>query len=154
MIRQAHYQDRNGVVATVAAAFARDPGWAFILGEEYGCLAADFAGALFDVRIAGKNVWVTDDLAGGRIHGGCVGVRRGWLPRELGGRKSKCTRHQRWLNRTWLGGDGGGYSGWETTKQAARTEVGVAGHGGGMVEPEDESPAWEAAKIADGPPFR
>jgi GNAT superfamily N-acetyltransferase len=52
------------VVATVAAAFAEDPGWAFIFGREYGRLAADFVGALFDVRVAGENVWVTDDLAG------------------------------------------------------------------------------------------
>jgi GNAT superfamily N-acetyltransferase len=64
VIRQAQLRDRSGVVATVAAAFAADPGWAFIFGEEYGRLAADFAGALFDVRIAGKTVWVTDDLAG------------------------------------------------------------------------------------------
>ena len=64
MIRQARSQDRNGLVATVAAAFAADPGWAFIFGEEYGRLAADFAGALFDVRIAGKTIWVADDLAG------------------------------------------------------------------------------------------
>ncbi len=63
MIRQAQPQDRDGVVATVTAAFAEDPGWAFILGEEYERLAADFVGALFDVRVAGKNVWVTDDLA-------------------------------------------------------------------------------------------
>jgi GNAT superfamily N-acetyltransferase len=64
MIRQAQPQDRLGVVATVAAAFAEDPGWAFILGEEYGRLAEHFVGALFDVRVAGRNVWVTDDLAG------------------------------------------------------------------------------------------
>ncbi|HEY5342908.1 MAG TPA: GNAT family N-acetyltransferase [Solirubrobacteraceae bacterium] len=64
VIRQALPEDRPGVVATVAAAFAEDPGWAFILGEEYGRLAADFVGALFDVRVGGRNVWVTDDLAG------------------------------------------------------------------------------------------
>jgi GNAT superfamily N-acetyltransferase len=63
-IRQAHPQDRPGVVATVTAAFAEDPGWAFIFGEEYGRLAADFAGALFDTRVAGGNVWVSDDSAG------------------------------------------------------------------------------------------
>jgi GNAT superfamily N-acetyltransferase len=62
-LRRAQPRDREGVAATVAAAFARDPGWAFILGEEYGRLAADFAGALFDTRVAGKTVWVTDDLA-------------------------------------------------------------------------------------------
>lgn len=64
MIRQAHPQDREGVVATVTAAFAEDPGWAFILGEEYERLVADFVGATFDVRVGGENVWVTDDLAG------------------------------------------------------------------------------------------
>jgi GNAT superfamily N-acetyltransferase len=63
VIRQALPEERSGVVATVAAAFARDPGWAFILGEEYERLAAGFAGALFDVRIASRSVWVTDDLA-------------------------------------------------------------------------------------------
>jgi GNAT superfamily N-acetyltransferase len=63
MIRRATPQERPGVVATVAAAFARDPAWAFMLGEEYERLAAQFAGALFDVRVARRNVWVTDDLA-------------------------------------------------------------------------------------------
>jgi GNAT superfamily N-acetyltransferase len=51
------------VVATVAAAFACDPAWAFILGEEYERRAAQFAGALFDVRVARRDIWVTDDLA-------------------------------------------------------------------------------------------
>lgn len=63
MIRQALPEERSGVVATVAAAFAEDPGWAFILGEEYRRLAAHFVGAVFDVRVASQNVWVTDDLA-------------------------------------------------------------------------------------------
>jgi GNAT superfamily N-acetyltransferase len=63
VIRQALPDERSGVVATVAAAFAEDPGWAFILGKEYGRLAAHFVGALFDVRVASQNVWVTDDLA-------------------------------------------------------------------------------------------
>ncbi len=63
MIRQAHPQDRPGVVTTVTAAFAQDPGWAFILGKEYERLVADFVGATFDVWVGGKNVWVTDDLA-------------------------------------------------------------------------------------------
>lgn len=55
--------ERSGVVATVAAAFAEDPGWAFILGEDYERLVAHFVAALFDVRVASKNVWVSDDLA-------------------------------------------------------------------------------------------
>jgi GNAT superfamily N-acetyltransferase len=62
-IRRAVAGERSGVVATVAAAFAQDPGWAFILGEEYERLAAHFVAAMFDVRVAAQNVWVTDDLA-------------------------------------------------------------------------------------------
>jgi GNAT superfamily N-acetyltransferase len=63
VVRQGLPEERAGVVATVSAAFAADPGWAFILGEEYERLAAHFVGALFDVRVACQNVWVTDDLA-------------------------------------------------------------------------------------------
>jgi GNAT superfamily N-acetyltransferase len=51
------------VVATVAAAFATDPAWAFILGEDYERLAAHFVTALFDLRVAARNVWVSEDLA-------------------------------------------------------------------------------------------
>jgi GNAT superfamily N-acetyltransferase len=63
LIRLALPEERPGVVATVARAFAQDPGWAFILGSEYERLVADFAGALFDVRLVSQTVWVTDDLA-------------------------------------------------------------------------------------------
>lgn len=63
MIRQALPGERTGVVATVAAAFAQDPGWAFILGEQYERLAPHFVAAVFDIRVASNNVWVTDDLA-------------------------------------------------------------------------------------------
>ena len=62
VIRRASQGDRNGVVAMVAAAFAQDPGWAFIFGEEYEALVAHFVGAVFDIRVASHNVWVTDDL--------------------------------------------------------------------------------------------
>jgi GNAT superfamily N-acetyltransferase len=62
-IRQANPQDREGVLATVTAAFAEDPGWAFLMGEEYERLAPEFVGALFDLRAPGGNVWVSDDLA-------------------------------------------------------------------------------------------
>jgi ribosomal protein S18 acetylase RimI-like enzyme len=55
--------ERSGVVETVAAAFARDPAWAFILGEDYEALVEHFARALFDVRVARESVWVADDLA-------------------------------------------------------------------------------------------
>jgi GNAT superfamily N-acetyltransferase len=63
VIRRASPGERAAVAATVAAAFADDPAWAFILAEHYGRLAARFASALFDSRIASQNVWVTDDLA-------------------------------------------------------------------------------------------
>jgi hypothetical protein len=62
-IRQAHPQDRPGVLATVTAAFAEDPGWAFLMGKEYERLAPEFVGALFDLRAPGGNVWVGDNLA-------------------------------------------------------------------------------------------
>lgn len=51
------------MVAVVVAAFAQDPAWAFMLGEEYERLAPQFAGALFDTRLVSSSVWVSDDLA-------------------------------------------------------------------------------------------
>ena len=63
VIRRAVPAERARVVATVAAAFAEDPGWAFILGEEYERLVRHFVAAVFDMRVASHNVWVTDDLA-------------------------------------------------------------------------------------------
>jgi GNAT superfamily N-acetyltransferase len=62
-IRRAVAGDRSAVAATVAAAFAVDPAWAFILGEEYGRLAVEFAAALFDLRVVLGNVWVAGDGA-------------------------------------------------------------------------------------------
>ena len=63
VIRRAVPCERARIVATVAAAFADDPGWAFILGGEYERLVTHFVQALLDVRIASRNVWVSDDLA-------------------------------------------------------------------------------------------
>jgi GNAT superfamily N-acetyltransferase len=63
VVRRALPDERSEVAATVAAAFAQDPGWGFIFGDEYERLAGDFAAALFDVRIASQSVWVTGDLA-------------------------------------------------------------------------------------------
>ncbi len=63
MIRRAAPDDRGGVVRTVKAAFANDPAWAFILGGDYEWLAEHFVSALFDLRVASSNVWVSDDLA-------------------------------------------------------------------------------------------
>jgi GNAT superfamily N-acetyltransferase len=62
-VRQAESHERPVVVASVTAAFAKDPAWAFILNAEYERLAPHFAGALFDLRLAAGAVWVTDDIA-------------------------------------------------------------------------------------------
>jgi len=63
LIRRALPGERSGVAATVATAFAEDPGWAFIFAGDYERLAVHFVTALFDVRVASDNVWVSDDLA-------------------------------------------------------------------------------------------
>ena len=63
LIRRASPEDRSAVAETVAAAFADDPAWAFMLGEDYMRLAVHFAAALFDVRIGTETVWVSDDVA-------------------------------------------------------------------------------------------
>jgi GNAT superfamily N-acetyltransferase len=57
-VRQASADDREATVATVAAAFVRDPAWAFLLGEGYERLAPRFAGALFDLRVISGGVWI------------------------------------------------------------------------------------------------
>ena len=59
-VRRAQAADRAAVVATVVEAFADDPAWSFIFGEEYGRAAALFTGALFDARVAAGTVWLTD----------------------------------------------------------------------------------------------
>ena len=63
VIRRALARDRADVVATVTAAFADDPAWAFLFDDEYEQLAPEFAGTLFDLRVDSGNVWVSDDLA-------------------------------------------------------------------------------------------
>ena len=62
MIRRALPQDRSAVTATVAAAFAEDPAWAFIFGDEYARLVDRFISVLFDLRVRSHNVWVNDEL--------------------------------------------------------------------------------------------
>ena len=47
----------------MTAAFATDPAWSFILGDEYERLSGHFAAALFDLRVVTNTVWVSDDLA-------------------------------------------------------------------------------------------
>jgi GNAT superfamily N-acetyltransferase len=86
VIRRALPGERSAVAATVAAAFADDPAWAFIFGEDYGRLAVHFAAALFDVRVGSQNVWVTDDLAAvamwdppGKSDGARVGGESIWV---------------------------------------------------------------------------
>lgn len=61
-VRRAESSDQGPVTATVVAAFARDPAWAFILGGAYDRLAPQFAGALFEARVRSGTVWVSDDL--------------------------------------------------------------------------------------------
>jgi AcrR family transcriptional regulator len=61
-VRPAQARDRADVVRTVAAAFAHDPAWGFLLGDEYDRLAPLFAAALFDTRVAAGGVWVTSDV--------------------------------------------------------------------------------------------
>lgn len=55
--------DRAVVLTTVVAAFAPDPCWAHLLGEEYPRLAPLFAGALFDQRVGHGTVWMLDDAS-------------------------------------------------------------------------------------------
>lgn len=63
IVRLAVPGDRCAVQSTVAAAFANDPAWAFMLGASYERLAGQFAAALFDARVGSQTVWVTDDAA-------------------------------------------------------------------------------------------
>jgi GNAT superfamily N-acetyltransferase len=62
-IRRASCTERSEVIATVAAAFAEDPAWGWLMSGDYERLAPHFAGALFDLRVESENVWVSDDLA-------------------------------------------------------------------------------------------
>jgi uncharacterized protein (DUF1810 family)/GNAT superfamily N-acetyltransferase len=61
-IRRASAQDRAQVVRTVTAAFRDDPGWEWLLDGDYERVAPLFAGALFDLRILGGDVWVAENL--------------------------------------------------------------------------------------------
>jgi GNAT superfamily N-acetyltransferase len=62
VIGRALPQDRAAVTAMVAKAFAEDPAWAFIFGDEYARLVNSFVAVLFDVRVRSHNVWVTSEL--------------------------------------------------------------------------------------------
>jgi GNAT superfamily N-acetyltransferase len=85
MVRRALPADREHVLDTVTAAFAADPAWAFMLGEQYEQLAPLFAGALFDMRVDAGNVWVAQDAravamweAPGESGGAVAGSERIW----------------------------------------------------------------------------
>ncbi len=60
-VRRATVEDRDGVIATVIAAFARDPAWAYITGTDFDRVSPHFAAALFDGRVGTGNVWVAGD---------------------------------------------------------------------------------------------
>jgi GNAT superfamily N-acetyltransferase len=47
----------------VAAAFALDPAWSFLFGDDYEALAPHFARVLFDDRVGSGDVWVTGDVS-------------------------------------------------------------------------------------------
>lgn len=63
VVRRATAADRGQVVDTVADAFADDPAWRYLHGDDYPRLAPAFAGALFDSRVGSGTVWVTDDVS-------------------------------------------------------------------------------------------
>jgi len=62
-VRRARPADRASVTAAAAAAFAGDPAWSFLHGDDYDTLAPHFAGVLFDLRVGSGDVWVTGDRA-------------------------------------------------------------------------------------------
>lgn len=59
--RPATAADREAVVGTVVAAFAQDPAWRFMLGDDYDRLAPLFAGALVDLRLPDGTVWLAQE---------------------------------------------------------------------------------------------
>jgi GNAT superfamily N-acetyltransferase len=63
VIRRAVAADRSEIVEMTTAAFAHDPAWAWLMGEDYDRLAPEFVGALFDTRVASSTVWVDEHLA-------------------------------------------------------------------------------------------
>jgi hypothetical protein len=59
--RPARPADRDAVTAAIAAAFAPDPAWTWLHGDDYDRLAPRFAGVLFDLRVGSGHVWVIGD---------------------------------------------------------------------------------------------
>ena len=87
MIRKAVARDREAVVATLTAAFARDPIIRFQFQDDqtYDQRAAAFFGHYFDVRLTGGEIFVADDLAGAAL----------WSPPE-GNRLGRDAVEQHW----------------------------------------------------------
>jgi GNAT superfamily N-acetyltransferase len=81
-VRQADPGDRGAVTASVSAAFADDPAWSFLHGDDYHRLAPHFAGALFDLRVDAGDVWVTGDRATAALWEPPVGQRVSSSPSE------------------------------------------------------------------------
>lgn len=60
-VRLATMTDVDVITATVAAAFATDPGWSFMIGEGRVDEMRAFARALLMPRVGRGTAWVTDD---------------------------------------------------------------------------------------------
>jgi GNAT superfamily N-acetyltransferase len=60
-VRLATPADVDAVVATVAAAFANDPAWSFIVGPGNDPARQAFARSLLIPRIRRRSAWITDD---------------------------------------------------------------------------------------------
>lgn len=73
-VRPATPADRDAVVGTIVAAFAGDPAWAFMLGDDYDRLAPLFADALFGQRVDDGTVWLARDAASVALWEGPGGV--------------------------------------------------------------------------------
>jgi GNAT superfamily N-acetyltransferase len=76
-VRPARHEDRAALTSSIAAAFARDPAWSFLLGDDYDLLAPLFAGVLFDLRVGTGDIWVTSDLTSAALWD-----PPGWQPTE------------------------------------------------------------------------
>jgi GNAT superfamily N-acetyltransferase len=81
-VRPATRGDRETVTASVAAAFAHDPAWLFLLEPDYDRLAPLFAGILFDVRVDAGNVWITGDGAAAAMWDPPATGSEPWSPSE------------------------------------------------------------------------
>jgi GNAT superfamily N-acetyltransferase len=63
VVRRAVAEDEDAVVDTVVAAFAQDPAWQHIVGQQHEKASPHFARALFRSRVDSGTVWVTDEVS-------------------------------------------------------------------------------------------